>query len=435
MKKTITLSVFAFCLNTNAQIITTVCGNGTSAYTGDGGQATAAELAAPLQAIFDATGNMYIADADNNVIRKVTTTGIISTVAGNGTGGYSGDGGAATAAEMNYPQGIVFDAAGNLYISDAGRIRKVVLSTGIITTFAGDGTGNYGGDGGQATAAGLDPIGLTIDTHGNMYVADWNNQRIRKINTSGIISTVAGTGTFGFSGDGGQATAAELFYPGEVVIDATGNLYISDEVNMRIRKVSAPGIITTIAGNGTQGYSGDGGLAINAELYQPTGLALDASGNLYIADELSNRIRKVTTSGIITTIAGNGTQSYSGDGGQATAAELNYPGGVSFDAAGNLYIADSDNYRIRKVTNVAAAGIEQIINNNEQVYVYPNPANNRIYIGTKEIVEIKLYDLLGNEILTTKDNEIDVSGLTNGVYFIEVNTNGNNYTQKVIVQH
>ena len=378
---------------------------------------------------------MYIADADNNVIRKVTTTGIISTVAGNGTGGYSGDGGAATAAEMNYPQGIVFDAAGNLYISDAGRIRKVVLSTGIITTFAGDGTGNYGGDGGQATAAGLDPIGLTIDTHGNMYVADWNNQRIRKINTSGIISTVAGTGTFGFSGDGGQATAAELFYPGEVVIDATGNLYISDEVNMRIRKVSAPGIITTIAGNGTQGYSGDGGLAINAELYQPTGLALDASGNLYIADELSNRIRKVTTSGIITTIAGNGTQSYSGDGGQATAAELNYPGGVSFDAAGNLYIADSDNYRIRKVTNVAAAGIEQIINNNEQVYVYPNPANNRIYIGTKEIVEIKLYDLLGNEILTTKDNEIDVSGLTNGVYFIEVNTNGNNYTQKVIVQH
>ena len=435
MKKTITLSVFAFCLNTNAQIITTVCGNGTSAYTGDGGQATAEELAAPLQAIFDATGNMYIADADNNVIRKVTTTGIISTVAGNGTGGYSGDGGAATAAEMNYPQGIVFDAAGNLYISDAGRIRKVVLSTGIITTFAGDGTGNYGGDGGQATAAGLDPIGLTIDTHGNMYVADWNNQRIRKINTSGIISTVAGTGTFGFSGDGGQATAAELFYPGEVVIDATGNLYISDEVNMRIRKVSAPGIITTIAGNGTQGYSGDGGLAINAELYQPTGLALDASGNLYIADELSNRIRKVTTSGIITTIAGNGTQSYSGDGGQATAAELNYPGGVSFDAAGNLYIADSDNYRIRKVTNVAAAGIEQIINNNEQVYVYPNPANNRIYIGTKEIVEIKLYDLLGNEILTTKDNEIDVSGLTNGVYFIEVNTNGNNYTQKVIVQH
>ena len=181
MKKTITLSVFAFCLNTNAQIITTVCGNGTSAYTGDGEQATAAELAAPLQAIFDATGNMYIADADNNVIRKVTTTGIISTVAGNGTGGYSGDGGAATAAEMNYPQGIVFDAAGNLYISDAGRIRKVVLSTGIITTFAGDGTGNYGGDGGQATAAGLDPIGLTIDTHGNMYVADWNNQRIIKL--------------------------------------------------------------------------------------------------------------------------------------------------------------------------------------------------------------------------------------------------------------
>ena len=424
-----------FCIKqVNAQVITTVAGNGTASFSGDGGQATAAELASPLQLKFNSAGNLYIVDAVNNVIRKVTTAGIITTVAGIGTLCFSGDGGQATAAELAYPQAIAFDAAGNLYIGDGnnGRIRKV-NSAGIITTIAGGGTGGLG-DGGQATAATISPNGLAFDVAGNLYVADFNNSRIRKINTVGIISTVAGNGSLGFSGDGGQAINAELFYPGDVVIDVAGNLYISDEVNVRIRKVSTSGIITTIAGNGTQGYSGDGGSAIAAELYQPTGIALDASGNLYIADQLSNRIRKVSTTGIITTIAGNGTRSYSGDGAQATAAELNYPNGVTFDALGNLYIADTDNERIRKVLT-GTNGIEQVIDDNKMITIYPNPANNKITIDANDVIDVKLFDVLGKQITTTKTNDVDVSNFNDGIYFIQVQTKQNTSTQKIIIQH
>jgi sugar lactone lactonase YvrE len=336
-----------------AQIITTVAGNGTNAYTGDGGQATAAELSSPTQLEFDAAGNLYFADEINNVIRKINTAGIISTIAGNGMVGFSGDGGQATNAQLNSPQAITFDAVGNLYISITdqytGRVRKV-NTAGIITTVAGGGAGALG-DGGQATAATINPFGITFDTSGNLYIADFTNSRIRKVNTAGIISTIAGNGTVGFNGDGGQATAAALRYPFDVVFDAIGNLYISDGYNHRVRKVNSTGIITTIAGNGTAGYSGDGGQATVAKLNVPNGMAFDASGNLYIADWFDNRIRKVNTVGTITTIAGNGTFGYSGDGGQATAAKLYGADAITLDASMcNLYIADFDNYRIRKVS-------------------------------------------------------------------------------------
>jgi sugar lactone lactonase YvrE len=226
-----------------------------------------------------------------------------------------------------------------------------VSTSGTITTFAGNGTQGFSGDGGPATSAGLSyPGGVAVDAAGNLYIADTSNHRVRKVSTSGTITTVAGNGTFGFSGDDGPATNATLSYPTEVAVDAVGNLYIADTGNLRVRKVSASGTITTVAGNGIYGFSGDGGPATNASLVIPRGVAVDAVGNLYIADYGNSRVRKVSSWGTITTVAGNGSPGFSGDGGPATSAALGYPRGVAVDAAGNLYIADTDNNRVRKVS-------------------------------------------------------------------------------------
>jgi len=330
-------------------IISTVAGNGTQGFSGDGGPATSASLANPWGVALDAAGNLYIADYRNNRIRKVSPTGIITTVAGGGTA-YPGDGGPATSASLPVPWGVAADAAGNLYIaSDGSRIRKI-NSSGIIGTVAGNGAIGFSGDGGPATSAALyEPSGVAVDAAGNLYIADTWNQRIRKVSPSGIISTVAGNKAYKFAGDGGPATSASLSRPGGVAVDAVGNLYIADKMNNRIRKVSPSGIISTVAGNGTEGFSGDGGPATSASLNWPAAVAVDAAGNLYVADTLNSRIRKVSPSGIISTVAGNGMAGFSGDGGSATSASLNLPQGVAVDAAGNVYIADWGNNRIRKV--------------------------------------------------------------------------------------
>jgi secreted PhoX family phosphatase len=336
-------------------VIHTVAGNGTAGYDGDGGPATAALLNAPLSIAVDTAGNLYTADAFNHRIRKVNSEGMISTVAGNGTVGYGGDGGSATAAQLNYPSGVAVDTAGNLYIVDWGnaRIRKVTLE-GVINTVAGNGTNGYSGDGGSATTAQLwYPEGAAVDTAGNLYIADTYNYRIRKVTSAGVITTVAGKNGNGYLGDGGPATAALLNVPRSIALDPSGNLYIADTDNHRIRKVTSEGVISTVAGNGTRGYLGDGGPATAALLSYPYGVAVDAAGSLYIADAGNNRIRKVTPEGMISTVAGNGTFSfdgYSGDGGPATAAQLHFPTDVDVDAAGNLYIADCANHCIRKVT-------------------------------------------------------------------------------------
>src|SRR5271157_2356151 len=339
--------------------ITTVAGNGTSGYSGDGGPATSASLWGPSGVAVDSAGNLYIGDMVNNRIRKVSG-GTITTVAGNGTSGHSGDGGPATSASLYYPWGVAVDLAGNLYIADTYNavIRKV--SGGTITTVAGGGNGQLG-DGGPATSASLNyPTGVALDSAGNLYIADADTQRIRKV-SGGTITTVAGNGTYGFSGDGGPATSASLGGPRGVAVDSAGNLYMAELYNMRIRQVSG-GTIKTFAGNGAFRYSGDGGPAASASLNYPTGVALDSAGNLYIADSSNNRIRGVA-GGTITTIAGNGFENFSGDGGLATSASLSLPEGVAADSAGNLYIADSGNQRIRKVsggtiTTIAGNGMQ-----------------------------------------------------------------------------
>lgn len=336
-----------------AQIITTIAGNGAAGYNGDGVAGTAASLYSSYQVTTDKNGNVYIADYANHRVRKVDINGIITTVAGNGIGGYSGDGGVATAASMYYPEGVAVDTAGNLFIADNGNsvIRKVTPA-GIISTIAGDHSLGFGGDGGPATSAQFyNPGGICLDAVGNLYVADIHNNRVRKITKAGIISTIAGNGPAGYSGDGVQATASSLNYPNGVAVDAAGNVYIADIYNQRIRKVNTSGIISTVVGNGVGGYNGDGIAATTAQLYSPGGVVIDASGNLFVADFSNNRIRKVDVNGIITTIAGTGTAGFAGDGGTAVTAQLNGPLQLALDASGNIYISDRQNNRVRKIIN------------------------------------------------------------------------------------
>jgi sugar lactone lactonase YvrE len=310
----------------------------------------------------DARGNVYIADTYNYRVRKVNARGKITTVAGNGAYGYSGDGGPATRAKLQFVVGVALDQKGNLYIADPAdegantRIRRVAPD-GTITTFAGTASRGFAGDGGPATKAQLSsPSGVAVDGRGDVYIADGGNFRVREVTPNGTISTVAGNGKSGFSGDGGRATAAGV-NPIAVAVDANGNLYISDYANNRVRKVDTAGIIATVAGNGRPGFSGDGGRATSARLNDPRGLAVDSHGNLYIADSRNNRVRKVTPAGKITTVAGKSRAPFTDDYGPATSARLQTPTGVAVDAQGNLYIADVRNNRVRKVGDVSVAGI------------------------------------------------------------------------------
>jgi sugar lactone lactonase YvrE len=437
LKALLAMQVVLFSLHAQS-IITTIAGNGTAGYNGDNIIAVSAELNDPATLVIDSLKNLYISDNNNNRIRKINTSGFIMTIAGIGTAGYSGDGGQATLAEINSPSGITIDKIGNLYFSDFfnNRIRKVNTS-GVINTIAGNGTTGYTGDGGQATTAEINaPLYLTIDDTGNIYFGD-NNRVVRKVNTSGIINTIAGTGMVGYSGDGGAATAAEFSTIGGIKIDNKGNLFISDIGNYRIRKINTAGIITTIAGTGASGYSGDGGQATDAKLDAPGGIVFDDAGNLFLTDEWNNVIRKIDTTGVITTIVGTGTAGYSGDGTAATSAELNFPIDIAFDKQGNLYINDNGNNRIRKVTNVGQfAGIEQVKGNSMQLAVYPNPNNGSFSISSSiSIDEIKITDMLGQIMYEAKpQTEKTTLQLDNsGVYFITITAGKEITTQKVIV--
>ena len=331
--------------------IATVAGNGAQGYSGDNIPAVTASIYALSGLTLDAAGNLYFADTGNHRIRKVALDGTITTVAGNGNEGFFGDGGPALLAQLDTPRGVAVDAAGNLYIADTAnaRVRKVSAS-GVITTIAGTGNASYSGDGGPAAQAELyDPRQLAIDTAGNLYVVDRSNQRIRKIATDGTITTVAGNGKQAYLGDGGLATAASLYVPDGVAVDAAGNMYICESQSATIRKVTADGIIHTLVGTGKFGFGGDGGPAILAQLNDPQAVAADAAGNVYVADEDNQRIRMVTPDGIINTITGNGTRNFSGDGGPAVNATISLPQGIAAGPNG-IYFVDSGNNRIRVLT-------------------------------------------------------------------------------------
>jgi sugar lactone lactonase YvrE len=355
-------------LTVSTGTITTVVGNGTSGFSGDGGQAMTAQIAGAAGLLMDSSSNLYIADNANNRIRTVTAmpptgcnvSGAICTVIGNGSAGSSGDGSLATNAANGMPGDLAADPANNIYVADRGlQIIRQIAPSGIISTVVGNGTAcasstSSCGDGGSAFNAQLNtPTAVAFDTTGNMYIADTLNQKIRKVSAStSIVTTIAGTGVAGFGGDGGLATAAQLHNPEAVRVDGAGNVYFSDSRNERIRKIDIfTGIISTIAGNGSAGFSGDGGPATNAQLNGPFGMALDSFGNIYIADDLNQRVRRVdANTGIISTVAGNGSQGYSGDGGPAVNATMNGPESVATDAAGNVYISDFSNHVIRLLT-------------------------------------------------------------------------------------
>ena len=344
-------TVCAFSLSAQGTI-STFAGNGATGLAGDDGPATAAVFDRPIYVYVDGAGLVYVADENNNRIRKIDAAGIITTLAGNGRRGFAGDGGPAAAAALNAPTGICGDPAGNLYINDVGnqRIRRVDRG-GTITTFAGNGSPSSSGDGGSASAASIFlPIRCAVNSAGDLFVAEQGAHRIRRITAGGVISTLAGTGVRGFSGDGGPAAAAVLDNPTALAIDYAGNIFFSDQVNHRIRRITPAGIISTVAGNGTPGFAGDGGPATASSFNFPGGLATDQSGAIYVADSPNHRIRRITPDGLVNSVAGNGTSAFNGDGRQALSASLNAPFGVAVDAGGALYIADSANQRIRRVS-------------------------------------------------------------------------------------
>jgi sugar lactone lactonase YvrE len=332
----------------------TTAGTGTPGYTGESGAATAATLANPSAVAYDGSGNLFIADANNHVIRElVQTSGKLITVAGTGVAGFGGDGGPATSALLDTPSGIAIDASGNIFFADSHNHRIRAISGGTIKTIAGTGSAGFSGDNGQGAAAQLAlPSAIALDTSGNLFVADTNNNRIRKI-AGGTITTVAGNGDEFFAGDGGPAISASLDLPAGVAVDSSGNLYIADRHNQRVRVVAANGVISTVAGSAdgsiAGGFSGDGGDATAAALSKPTGIAVDRAGNLYIADTNNHRIRQVA-SGAIATVAGTGDEGFGGDGSDAAGALLDSPKGLAIDGAGDVSLADSHNQRVRLAT-------------------------------------------------------------------------------------
>jgi Secretion system C-terminal sorting domain len=423
-----------FCIfQVGAQTVTTIAGTGVGGYSGDDSSCLIAELNSPDAVKFDRAGNMYIPDEYNSVIRKINTAGIITTIAGTGIHGHTGDNGPATAAELYRPEDLIFDAFGNIYIGEYGNkdIRKID-TFGIITTIAGTGGGVYNGDNIPATAANLHaPAGLCFNSNGNLIFSDNGTYRIRKIDTTtGIITTIAGTGSAGYTGDGGPATSAQIRLSCYLAFNAKGELYIPDYSNYVLRVVDTAGIINTVAGTGIMGYTGDGGPASAATLTSAFAILFDHTGNIYLSDRVLGVIRKIDTSGIINTIAGIGTLGYGGDGGPATAAQFNEDMYCSaIDAAGNLYIADPINNRIRKITmpllTTRTGGPSPSVDS--RVNIYPNPASNQITINVASLMvgTITIANLVGQKVLTQEYHgnsvTIDVADLPKGLYFVSVN--------------
>ncbi len=446
-----TLLVFLFPFFTYSQVITTVAGIGTEGYTGDNGGSHGATLNWPTSVAVDTFGNIFIADADNNVVRKVHN-GIITTVAGTGFragtgyGDFTGDAGPATDARLWFPTGVAVDRIGNLYIADNGNncIRRVD-TTGIITTIAGiGGNGNFGysGDGAIAVGAKLNhPTRVAVDTFGKIYIADAQNSVIRMVDLSANISTIAGTGVTGYGGDGALANAAQLNMPNDVAVDLAGNVYIADMYNNRIRKIDGSGNIKTIAGTGISGFSGDGGAATNAYLFQPSGIAVDDSGNIYFSDLGNARVRMINPHDTILTIAGTDATGFNGDGRPATTAKLWYPEGLAAKNNKDVYIADRGNFRVRRVT-YTLVGVNTINNTAASINLFPNPSQGAFTISIKtdvqEIARIVITNVAGekiSEVTTHTNTPVSLKfDEPPGLYFLSAITDEGVLNEKLIVK-
>jgi trimeric autotransporter adhesin len=440
------VAIFSIYSISSAQMITTIGGNGVVGYSGNGGPATDAELDTPNGMGIDAAGNVYSANTTSNCITKISTSGILTIVAGiGGIRGYNGDGGPATAAELYGPNEVTFDKPGNMYIVERyNNDVRMVNTSGIISTVAGSGNSTWSGDGGPATAAGInDPGGVAVDNKGNIYIAEYGSSVIRKVNASGIISTIAGqVGNPGYNGDGIAATSAQINMAIGIAVDTTGNVYIGDNYNNRVRIINTSGIINTLAGNGNAAFSGDGGPATAAELNWPDHLFIDKNQNLYFGDWSNDRVREINTSGIISTVAGNGASGFTGDGGPATAAELRGPSGVVVSLAGNVYIDDISNSRVREIIFHNSEGINTITPASESIFVSPNPAKDIIYLKIQNSIKaekVVLYSITGQKIFDSRlegkqSLEISTYGLSNGLYFLTVLTDdGTTLVNKVEV--
>ncbi|MGW3561216.1 NHL domain-containing protein [Streptomyces sp. NPDC000963] len=343
-------------------LIRTVAGSGTAGFKEEDGElAVSAQLNRPYGVAVDSAGVLYFSDHLNHRVRRVTADGKISTVAGSKAGAYKGDNGPAISAQLNSPREIAVDGADNLYIADDAnhRIRRITPD-GTISTVAGTGSPGFSGDGGPATSARLQrPIGVAVDSTGNLYLTEYGSHRVRKVTTDGKIGTIAGNGTAGSTGDGGPATSARLNTPYGMALDADDNLYIAEYNGYRIRKITPDGTISTVVGKGTQGTGGDGGPATSAQLHNPIGVVVDSTGSLYISEYNTHRVRKVAPDGTISTLAGTGTAGPGGDDGPATTAQMKNPFGLAVDGVDTLYIADHNNHRIRKITSEKMAGLPE----------------------------------------------------------------------------
>ncbi len=427
---------FNFTLKNKAQNIYTIAGTGNPSYGGDGGLAINSTLQGVTGIALDKIGNIFICDNINHRIRKIDVNGIITTIAGGGTS-YS-DSIVGTSAIVPMPWGICTDDAGNVYFTEGhyNQVKKI-NSSGMITTVAGAmSTGGFAGDGGLATQALFKNIcNVVVDKKGNILISDAGNNRIRKVNTAGIISTIAGSPSGSF-GDGIPASNAILLWPGGIAVDKIGNIFIGELNGYLVRKVDTLGIITTIAGNGTQGYTGDGGIATNASLGLIQGICCDTSGNVFIADKSYSNVRKIDKQGIITTVAGT-TYGYSGDGGPATLAQVN-PWDAELDSIGNMYIADGTNNVVRKIcANSCVAGLSEI-NNHKTIVLHPNPVTTILQITDNEnIFDNSVYEIsnyLGQIVVSHAfENTIDVSKLPTGIYTLKILTmNKQRYFSKFI---
>ncbi|WP_367154822.1 RHS repeat-associated core domain-containing protein [Methylomonas sp. HYX-M1] len=331
-------------------LISTLAGTGSAGLAGDGGQAKQARLNSPAGIAVHPDGSVYVADTENGRIRRIATDGSISTFAGT-TPGFSGDGGQAAQAQLNKPESLAFALDGSLYVADSGnsRIRRIAPN-GVISTVVGTGTPGFSGDNGPATEAKISyPKSLVVAQDGNLYFSDVANHRIRQVGTDGLISTIVGNGQAGFGGDGGSALQAKVAYPEGMAITGNGVIYVADSGNHRIRRISPDGVITTFAGS-TAGFSGDGGQAKQARLYYPSNIALGRDGSLFVSDSGNDRIRRISPDGLISTIVGNGQRGFAGDNGPAAQAVVNYPGGMAVGADGRLYVSDNQNHRVRRIS-------------------------------------------------------------------------------------